>query len=267
MLEQEEEVAQHPDFLIYRGLYAHQHQELRPPYFASKPHRIFINRDNNHTNRLSICRCLTWTQRNQSLELPSTHTLANESFQNPEDQTDRAFPSPILCRPLQRRLKCICSRLRQQRKVRPGYTPQEDVSLFRGSRQAVAAPQNRNAPGYLPPGAAPKAAAGAGGDKPLSKAAAKNAKRRAKKQAEKEEEVKDNWDSDSDGDKAGKMKGSSEEKDQSKKEPPKEKGSKEEDAEAVQETKKDIETTTTTEKTKDVGSDLTTKVAKLDLGS
>lgn len=158
--------------------------------------------------------------------------------------------------------------LRQQRKVRPGYTPQEDVSLFRGSRQAVSATQNRHAPGYLPPGAPPPkaAGAGAGGDKPLSKSAAKNAKRRAKKQTDKEQIIKDNWDSDSDGDKSGRKQFTSEEKEkEDKKDPPKDKEAA--DEEALQEIKKDIDPASTLEDTEDVGSDLATEVAKIDLGS
>ncbi|KLO16341.1 hypothetical protein SCHPADRAFT_823297 [Schizopora paradoxa] len=158
--------------------------------------------------------------------------------------------------------------LRQQRKVRPGYTPQEDVSLFRGSRQTVAAAQNRNAPGYLPPGAAPKVpGAGAGGDKPLSKAAAKNAKRRAKKQAEKEDApIKDNWDSDSDGDKSGKKKVSSGNIDkENKKEILQE--SNDEEGSSTQESRKEVETAGPPKKAKDDDADLTAEVAKLNLGS
>jgi len=154
--------------------------------------------------------------------------------------------------------------VRQQRKVRPGYTPQEDVSLFRGSRQTAAAGQNRHAPGYLPPGAPPPKTTEvvAGGDKSLSKSAAKNAKRRAKKQAEKEQMIKDNWDSDSDGDSQPGKK--DKEKDKEKEEPKHDK-EEEEGEKNTEEIQKDR--TTTSDKSKDASSDLTREVEKLDLGS
>lgn len=99
--------------------------------------------------------------------------------------------------------------VRKQIKIRPGYTPQEDVSRFRGSRQQQ---MDRNALpkghilGWAPPSSEktapnkapssslqPTRAGDNGGDKPLSKSAAKNAKRKAKKQAEKEKKISDNW--------------------------------------------------------------------------
>lgn len=102
------------------------------------------------------------------------------------------------------------SSVRKQLKIRPGFTPQEDVGRFRSSRQQQT---ERNALpkghiiGWVAPSSEskPKAGASSGGataddDKPLSKSAAKNAKRRAKKQAEKEKVIAANWEDDSEED-------------------------------------------------------------------
>ena len=93
-------------------------------------------------------------------------------------------------------------------KIRPGFTPQEDVSRFRRSKQQQ---QDRNALpkghilGWVAPSsettkkAAPKEGA-------LSKSAKKNEKRREKKKEEKERIIKDSWE-DSEEDTAVKAKG------------------------------------------------------------
>ncbi|KAG0709557.1 hypothetical protein DFH29DRAFT_2945 [Suillus ampliporus] len=91
--------------------------------------------------------------------------------------------------------------VRKQLKVRPGFTPQEDVSRFRGSRQQ-AMDVNALPKGHILGWVAPSAAA-----QPKSKAATpppnKNAKKRAnaraKKTAEKVAAVKDNWDDEEEG--------------------------------------------------------------------
>ncbi|KAG6813477.1 hypothetical protein H0H92_010502 [Tricholoma furcatifolium] len=95
--------------------------------------------------------------------------------------------------------------VRKQIKIRPGFTPQEDVRRFRGTRQAQmdanALPKGHII-GWAPPPQAP-----ASDGKPMSKAAKKNAKRREKKQETKKDEVPDNWDEDeADNDKAGEKK-------------------------------------------------------------
>jgi len=103
--------------------------------------------------------------------------------------------------------------LRKQIKIRPGYTPQEDVSRFRGSRQQqldrTALPKGHIV-GWVAPSSETKGvkkttvpgAAGdsspSGSDKLLSKSAAKNAKRKAKKNADKEKIILANWDDDAD---------------------------------------------------------------------
>ncbi|KAI0320230.1 hypothetical protein OF83DRAFT_1275283 [Amylostereum chailletii] len=87
--------------------------------------------------------------------------------------------------------------VRKERKIRPGFTPQEDVKLFRGSRQQTM--DSRALPkghiiGWVPP--TPPASATDKSD--LSKAAAKNAKQREKrkeKASQDQRPVKDNWDS------------------------------------------------------------------------
>ena len=120
------------------------------------------------------------------------------------------------------------SSVRKQLKVRPGFTPQEDVGRFRGSRQQQF-DRNQLPKGHIlgwiapsserkdtnasakakTPGAVAGASgvgAGAGGEKPLTKSAAKNAKRKAKKQAEKEKIIKESWeDSDEDNEKEKKV--------------------------------------------------------------
>ncbi|KIK65339.1 hypothetical protein GYMLUDRAFT_38787 [Collybiopsis luxurians FD-317 M1] len=85
--------------------------------------------------------------------------------------------------------------VRKEIKIRPGFTPQEDVSRFRGTRQAQmdanALPKGHIL-GWTPP------PTDANASKPMSKSAKKNAKRREKKISEKtiEEPVKDSWEDD-----------------------------------------------------------------------
>jgi partner of Y14 and mago protein len=94
-----------------------------------------------------------------------------------------------------------CSSLesvRKQIKIRPGFTPQEDVRRFRSAKQvqmdANALPKGHII-GWAPP---PQSTAASGSaEKPMSKSAKKNAKRREKKE-EKKEDVPDNWDDDED---------------------------------------------------------------------
>ncbi|KII94801.1 hypothetical protein PLICRDRAFT_25528 [Plicaturopsis crispa FD-325 SS-3] len=106
--------------------------------------------------------------------------------------------------------------VRKQLKVRPGFTPQEDVRRFRGTRQAQmdanALPKGHIV-GWAPPPSSstrPGASAAAKGAKPgaevkdAGKAVNKNQKRREKKREKKAEggEVPDNWDDD-EGTKSG----------------------------------------------------------------
>ncbi|KAJ7228732.1 hypothetical protein GGX14DRAFT_487370, partial [Mycena pura] len=84
--------------------------------------------------------------------------------------------------------------LRKQIKIRPGFTPQEDVNRFRGSRQTQH-DANQLPKGHIM-GWLPSSAEGAPA-KPTSKSAKKNAKRREKK---KKETVADNWEDDEDED-------------------------------------------------------------------
>ncbi|CAE7093105.1 unnamed protein product [Rhizoctonia solani] len=106
--------------------------------------------------------------------------------------------------------------VRKELKIRPGFTPQEDVSRFRGTRQQAAdrsalpkghivgwvAPSSETKPKPKPkpkPGSLAAAGAAAAADTDgMSKAQKKNAKR-AEKRAEKRSQpvaVKDNWDDD-----------------------------------------------------------------------
>ncbi|KAJ7179184.1 hypothetical protein C8R46DRAFT_1028783 [Mycena filopes] len=86
--------------------------------------------------------------------------------------------------------------VRKQIKIRPGFTPQEDVRRFRGTKQtqqdANALPKGHII-GWAPP---PTSQASGSATKPLSKSAKKNAKRREKKEDKKDETVADNWEDD-----------------------------------------------------------------------
>ncbi|KAF8609328.1 hypothetical protein BDV93DRAFT_540663 [Ceratobasidium sp. AG-I] len=111
--------------------------------------------------------------------------------------------------------------VRKELKIRPGFTPQEDVSRFRGTRQQAAdrtALPKGHIIGWVPPSSETKpkpkskpagssllaaAAAAAADTVGMSKAQKKNAKR-AEKRAEKRTEpevVKDNWDDDDEDEK------------------------------------------------------------------
>lgn len=93
--------------------------------------------------------------------------------------------------------------MRKQLKIRPGYTPQEDVRRFRGTRQAQmdanALPKG-HVVGWTPPPPAVPPASKAG----LSKAQKKNEKRKEKRKEKRDEpKVKDNWDDDDEGEAEG----------------------------------------------------------------
>ncbi|KIM90721.1 hypothetical protein PILCRDRAFT_811182 [Piloderma croceum F 1598] len=81
--------------------------------------------------------------------------------------------------------------VRKEIRIRPGYTPQEDVRRFRGTKQAQmdtnVLPKGHII-GWSPPPAATKPGAGSG-SAPLSK----NAKKRQKQKEKKAEAIKDNW--------------------------------------------------------------------------
>jgi partner of Y14 and mago protein len=80
--------------------------------------------------------------------------------------------------------------VRKQIKIRPGYTPQEDVRRFRGTKQTqmeVNALPKGHIIGWAPP---PRPTAESA-SKPMSKSAKKNAKRREKKPEKKE--VPEDW--------------------------------------------------------------------------
>lgn len=96
------------------------------------------------------------------------------------------------------------SSVRRQIKIRPGFTPQEDVNRFRGTKQmqmdANALPKGHII-GWVPPptGKSGTAANAIASDTtPISKAAKKNAKRKEKREKEKLV-VPDNWE-DEEGD-------------------------------------------------------------------
>ncbi|GLB33734.1 putative mago binding protein [Lyophyllum shimeji] len=84
--------------------------------------------------------------------------------------------------------------VRKQIKIRPGFTPQEDVRRFRGTRQAQmdanALPKGHIV-GWAPP---PQSNASSANGKPMSKSAKKNAKRKEKREEEKKKTVvPDSW--------------------------------------------------------------------------
>ncbi|KAK7049589.1 hypothetical protein VNI00_005620 [Paramarasmius palmivorus] len=83
--------------------------------------------------------------------------------------------------------------VRKEIKIRPGFTPQEDVKRFRGTRQtqmdASALPKGHIV-GWAPPTSKDEA------NKPLSKSAKKNAKRKEKRDEKKATVIKDSWEDD-----------------------------------------------------------------------
>ncbi|KAI6035305.1 hypothetical protein F5J12DRAFT_733824 [Pisolithus orientalis] len=88
--------------------------------------------------------------------------------------------------------------VRKQLKIRPGFTPQEDVSRFRGTRQkamdATALPKGHIL-GWVAPSSEPQQKAKPGASAPPpNKNAKRRAKQRAKKASETTEAVKSNWD-------------------------------------------------------------------------
>ncbi|KAI4526081.1 hypothetical protein K525DRAFT_189954 [Schizophyllum commune Loenen D] len=86
--------------------------------------------------------------------------------------------------------------VRKEIKIRPGYTPQEDVKRFRGTRQAQM--DSNQLPkghiiGWVPPsGTSASKKPGAAG----AKSAKKNAKRKEKRAEELAQKIKDNWEDD-----------------------------------------------------------------------
>ncbi|KAF8558903.1 hypothetical protein OG21DRAFT_1432675 [Imleria badia] len=91
--------------------------------------------------------------------------------------------------------------MRKQLKIRPGFTPQEDVSRFRGSRQqamdSTALPKGHIL-GWVAPSSETQQKAKGASTPPPNKNAKKRANQRAKKTAEKSEGVKDNWEDEED---------------------------------------------------------------------
>ncbi|KAJ7638749.1 hypothetical protein FB45DRAFT_1000893 [Roridomyces roridus] len=83
--------------------------------------------------------------------------------------------------------------VRKQIKIRPGFTPQEDVRRFRGTKQTQA-DANQLPKGHIIGWAPPPTSTASNS---TGKALSKNAKKRAKKREKKEEEpVADNWEDD-----------------------------------------------------------------------
>ncbi|KZT36813.1 hypothetical protein SISSUDRAFT_1006943, partial [Sistotremastrum suecicum HHB10207 ss-3] len=95
--------------------------------------------------------------------------------------------------------------VRKEIKIRPGFTPQEDVSRFRGTRQQqferTQLPKGHIL-GWVPPSSEtnPKKKAETTGPSgaPLSKSAKKREKAKEKKKEEKERIIKDSWEDDDD---------------------------------------------------------------------
>ncbi|KAL0577705.1 hypothetical protein V5O48_004254 [Marasmius crinis-equi] len=87
--------------------------------------------------------------------------------------------------------------VRKEIRIRPGFTPQEDVKRFRGTRQAQmdanALPKGHIV-GWAPPTKEDTS------NKPMSKSAKKNAKRKEKKEEKKMAVVKDSWEDDDEED-------------------------------------------------------------------
>ncbi|TFK28804.1 hypothetical protein FA15DRAFT_633265 [Coprinopsis marcescibilis] len=92
--------------------------------------------------------------------------------------------------------------VRKSLKIRPGFTPQEDVKRFRGTKQAQM-DANHLPKGHIIGWTPPTIADALITSKPMSKGAKKNAKRKEKKDKERvksvsKDEVPDNWEDDED---------------------------------------------------------------------
>lgn len=89
------------------------------------------------------------------------------------------------------------ARVRKEKKIRPGYTPQEDVRRFRGTKQAQldanALPKGHIIGWAPPPVASTTPAKSAAG---LSKSAKKNEKRKEKRKEKAAAIIKENWEDD-----------------------------------------------------------------------
>ncbi|KAF8913836.1 hypothetical protein CPB84DRAFT_1956651 [Gymnopilus junonius] len=88
--------------------------------------------------------------------------------------------------------------VRKQIKIRPGFTPQEDVRRFRGTKQIqmdVNSLPKGHIIGWAPP--LTSTASSSNSTTPMSKSAKKNAKRKEKREKEKEK-VPDDWEDDED---------------------------------------------------------------------
>ncbi|KAJ3559830.1 hypothetical protein NM688_g104 [Phlebia brevispora] len=87
--------------------------------------------------------------------------------------------------------------VRKELKIRPGFTPQEDVQRFRGTRQAQMEANvlpKGHIVGWVPPSSSTQAKPAAG----MSKSAKKNAKRKEKRKEKVAEKIKDSWEDDDD---------------------------------------------------------------------
>jgi len=93
--------------------------------------------------------------------------------------------------------------VRKEIRIRPGFTPQEDVRRFRGTKQAqmdaTALPKGHIIGWAPPPSSSSSSNVTGGGVKVLSKSAKKNAKRREKKDGNKEV-VREDWEDEEGGD-------------------------------------------------------------------
>ncbi|KAH0840010.1 hypothetical protein J3R83DRAFT_972 [Lanmaoa asiatica] len=91
--------------------------------------------------------------------------------------------------------------VRKQIKIRPGFTPQEDISRFRGTRQqamdATTLPKGHIL-GWVPPSSETQQKEKGASAPPPNKNAKKRANQRARKAADRSEAVKDSWEDEED---------------------------------------------------------------------
>lgn len=133
-----------------------------------------------------------------------THARAG----HPRVETTRRNVRALLLTP-DTTLAHLLPSVRKEIKIRPGFTPQEDVSRFRGTRQqamdATALPKGHIL-GWVAPSSDAQAKAKAKGTSapPPNKNARKRANQRARKTAEKSEAVKDSWEDEEDAENTSK---------------------------------------------------------------
>ena len=131
---------------------------------------------------------------------PSTPGRSNASSPNQNVQMARTFHPPFFFHTTgsSHLQDHMVHRTRKELKIRPGFTPQEDVTRFRGTKQQEM--DTRALPkGHIIGWVAPSSATNNAGGKSsgtMSKSQKKNEKKRGKKKADIAKKIQENWEDD-----------------------------------------------------------------------